>query len=48
MVRTYSLLKTSYLKELKLYFRLTDSTGKILRVFPIATMTSFQRARSAD
>jgi hypothetical protein len=40
-VRIYSLLKTSYLKELKLYFRLTDSRGKILRVFPIARMTSF-------
>jgi hypothetical protein len=40
-VRRYSLLKASYLKELKLYFRLTDSAGKILRVFPIAPMTSF-------
>ena len=40
-VRSYSLLKASYLKELKLYFRLTDSTGKVLRVFPIARMTSF-------
>jgi hypothetical protein len=40
-VRSYSLLKASYLKELKLYFRLTDSGGKILRVFPIARMTSF-------
>jgi hypothetical protein len=40
-VRSYSLLKTSYLRELKLYFRLTDSRGKILRVFPIARMTSF-------
>jgi hypothetical protein len=40
-VRSYSLLKVSHLKELKLYFRLTDSAGKILRVFPIAHMTSF-------
>jgi hypothetical protein len=40
-VRVYSLLKASYLKELKLYFRLTDSRGKTLRVFPIALMTSF-------
>ncbi len=40
-VRRYSLLKVSYLKELKLYFRLTDSRGKILRVFPITRMTSF-------
>jgi hypothetical protein len=40
-IRNYSLLKTTYLRELKLYFRLTDSTGKILRVFPITRMTSF-------
>jgi hypothetical protein len=40
-VRTYSLLKVSYIKEIKLYFRLTDSAGKVLRVFPIAGMTSF-------
>ena len=40
-VRSYSLLKTSHLKELELYFRLTSSTGKVLRVFPIARMVSF-------
>ncbi len=40
-VRTYSLLKVLDLKEIKLYFRLTDSTGKTLRVFPLAGMTSF-------
>ncbi len=40
-VRKYSLLKVTYLKELKLYFRLTDGRDKILRVFPIARMTSF-------
>jgi hypothetical protein len=40
-VRRYSLLKVSYVKELKLYFRLTDDSGKILRVFPISRMTSF-------
>jgi hypothetical protein len=40
-VRSYSLLKASHLKELKLYFRLSDSSGKILRVFPITRMTSF-------
>jgi hypothetical protein len=41
-VRSYSLLKVPYLKQpLKLYFRLTDSTGKTLRVFPIAPLTSF-------
>jgi len=40
-VRRYSLLKVSYIKEIKLYFRLTDSMGKVLHVFPIARMTSF-------
>ncbi|HZM05865.1 MAG TPA: hypothetical protein VFC44_22925 [Candidatus Saccharimonadales bacterium] len=40
-VRKYSLLRVSYVNELKLYFRLTDYTGKTLRVFPIAGMTSF-------
>jgi hypothetical protein len=40
-VRKYSLLKVSYIKDIKLYFRLTDSTGRVLRVFPIAGMTSF-------
>jgi len=40
-VRRYSLLKVSYVKYLKLYFRLTDSAGKTLHVFPIAPLTSF-------
>ena len=40
-VRNYSLLKVSFLKEMKLYFRLTDNKGKIMRIFPIARMTSF-------
>jgi hypothetical protein len=40
-VRRYSLLKISYVRELKLYFRLTDSADRTLRVFPIAQMTSF-------
>lgn len=40
-VRRFSLLKVLYLKELRLYFRLTDSMGKTMRVFPIAPMTSF-------
>jgi hypothetical protein len=40
-VRKYSLLKVSYVNELKLYFRLTDVDGKTLRVYPIAGMTSF-------
>ena len=40
-VRRYSLLKVSYIKEIKLYFRLTDSNGRVLHVFPISRMTSF-------
>jgi hypothetical protein len=40
-VRKYSLLKVSYVDQLKLYFRLTDSSNKTLRVYPIAGMTSF-------
>jgi hypothetical protein len=40
-IRTYSLLKVTDIKELKLYFRLNDSTGRTLRVFPLAGMTSF-------
>lgn len=40
-VRSYSLLKVSYLKDLKLYFRLTDSAGRIMRMFPIGRMISF-------
>jgi hypothetical protein len=40
-VRSYSLLKVSFFKEMKLYFRLADSRGKILRAFPIGRMLSF-------
>jgi hypothetical protein len=40
-MRSYTLLKVSSLKEVKLYFKLADSRGKTLRVFPIARMTSF-------
>ena len=40
-IRRYSLLKVSYLNELKLYFRLTDTSGYTLRVFPLARMLSF-------
>jgi hypothetical protein len=40
-IRRYSLVKVSYIKEIKLYFQLSDSKGNILRVFPIARMTSF-------
>lgn len=40
-VRRYSLLKASDLDELRLYFRLTDKSGRTLRVFPLARMLSF-------
>ena len=40
-VRRYSLLKLSNLNELKLYFRLTDVSGRVLRVFSIGRMISF-------
>jgi hypothetical protein len=40
-VRHYSLLKSSDLSEMRLYFRLTDKSGRTLRVFPLARMLSF-------
>jgi hypothetical protein len=40
-MRRYSLLKASDLDELRLYFRLTDKSGRTLRVFPLARMLSF-------
>jgi hypothetical protein len=40
-IRNYGLIKVAYLHELKLYFRLTDSTGRTLRVFPLSGMLSF-------
>jgi hypothetical protein len=40
-VRNYSLIKVAYLDSLKLYFRLTDSTGRTLKVFPLSRMLSF-------
>jgi len=41
-VRKYVLQKATYLKTLRLYFRLTDASGfKTLRVFPIGPMVSF-------
>jgi hypothetical protein len=40
-VRHYSLLKVNYIDQMKLYFRLTDSGGRTLRVFPLARMVSF-------
>jgi hypothetical protein len=40
-IRRYSLLKVSNLDDLRLYIRLTDGTGRTLRVFPLARMVSF-------
>jgi len=40
-VRNYSLIKVAYLDGLKLYFRLTDSNGRTLKVFPLSRMLSF-------
>jgi hypothetical protein len=40
-IRHFSLLKVSYLNELKLYLRLTGDHGRTLRVFPLARMLSF-------
>jgi hypothetical protein len=45
-VRRYSLIKVSWLEELKLYFRLTDKNGRTLRVFPLAPMMSFSDPRA--
>lgn len=43
-MRKYILQQAVYLKEMKLYFRLTDSTGSTtLRVFPIARMVTFSQ-----
>jgi len=42
-VRRYSLLKVSYVDQVKLYFRLTDERGRTLRVFPLARMVDFGR-----
>ncbi len=39
--RRYALLKVAYQEELKLYFRLTDNTGKTLRCYPVGRMLSF-------
>jgi hypothetical protein len=40
-VRNYSLIKVAYLDQLKLYFRLTDGSGRTLKVFPLSRMLSF-------
>jgi hypothetical protein len=40
-VRHYSLLRVTFLDQMKLYFRLTDDHGRALRVFPLARMVDF-------
>ncbi|HEY3861250.1 MAG TPA: hypothetical protein VGO59_05115 [Verrucomicrobiae bacterium] len=45
-VRHYTLLKVSYLDEVKLYFRLTDDGGQTLRVFPLARIVDFGRPQA--
>lgn len=40
-LRTYTLQQANYLKQLMLYCRLTDRTGKVYRIFPIGPMLSF-------
>jgi hypothetical protein len=43
-VRRYALQQASYLKQLKLYLRLTDDTeNKVFRVFPLGPLVSFGR-----
>jgi hypothetical protein len=42
-VRAYSLLKVSFFNIMKLYFRLTDAHGKILRCYAIDRMMSFSQ-----
>lgn len=42
--RRYVLQQANYLKELKLYFRVTDASGgHTIKVFPLANMLSFSR-----
>ena len=40
-VRTYTLQQANYLKQLMLYFQLTDASGRINKVFPLGPMISF-------
>jgi hypothetical protein len=43
-VRKYALQQANYLKELKLYLRLTDDTeNKVFRVFPLGRLVSVSR-----
>jgi hypothetical protein len=40
-IRRYSLQEANYLKHLTLYFRVSDRTGRINKVFPLGQMISF-------
>ncbi|MEP6662239.1 MAG: hypothetical protein ABJC04_01125 [Verrucomicrobiota bacterium] len=41
-IRRYILQQATFLRQMRLYLRLTDDTGsKVFRVFPLAPMTSF-------
>lgn len=41
-LRRYALVQANHLKQLRLYFRLSDATGsRVLRVFPVGPMVSF-------
>lgn len=43
-MRKYILQQANYMKQMRLYLRLTDSTGSgVLRVFPVAPMVSFSK-----
>jgi hypothetical protein len=43
-VRKYILLQATYIKQIKLYLRLTDgSESEVLKVLPVGQMTSFSR-----
>lgn len=43
-MRKYILQQAAYLKQMRLYLRLTDSTGSsVLKIFPIAPMHSFSK-----
>lgn len=43
-MRKYILQQANYMRQMRLYLRLTDSTGSnVLRVFPIAPMVSFSK-----
>lgn len=40
-IRRFSLVQANHLKQLRLYLRLSDTSGRVFRVFPIGPMVSF-------